>query len=202
VTLFLLFLQVVGTGAPTLESAQIDITVGGDSAAVTARYSIASAADSVVFHSLRGEGQTLELHSAAANMVLEKHPGLWRLSVRTPYLSDADLTLSYVVRGTSRHVPVFVPDAPTDGKPGGVTVRVGGLPPGARLRDGFPRLAADAQGEMTASLANVPSVVRLPHVDGGVTVDEAADAVVVVLLLGGSVVWWTYSRARRRRGAA
>jgi hypothetical protein len=184
---------------PQLVSAEITVTLAGDTARVEARFAVARAGDSMRASLMRFPGQVIGLPADEKAGAAAALPGLIWLRPRPARAGE--LELRYTVVGSLDRIPLPVPTGP--------------LPPGlqaarivvrgesvARAEAAFPRLRPASDGGATGRLDNVPGFLRLSR-QGGLTVDHVARVVVVLLLLGGSAAWLRIARRNRPgRGGA
>jgi hypothetical protein len=178
--------------APALVAARIDVSLEPDGALVSATYRV-SGADSVRLVLIRLRDQSIEGLDASGRV--EALDGLTRVSVRPD--ERGEIALRYRVRGPLDRIPIAVPSMPPARETRAVVLRLTGLDPRITLADAFPRLRA-TEGAAEATLAAVPSVVRLPAPSGW-SLLRVLDFLVVALVLGASVLWYVRFRPRAAR---
>jgi hypothetical protein len=186
--------------AAQLGAAEITIELAEDTAIVEARYRLAEPRDGLRLSLIRFPGQNVEplrRDPTTSDARWEARPGLTWVTV--PVSKDGSARLRYRVTGSLTRVPIAVPRLPAEPGSGAVTLTVRGLDGNARLRDGFPRLARQADGSAVARLDNVPGFLRWPPAGNAWSVARGAQVFVVALLVAGSALWAI--RARRSGGA-
>ena len=188
--------QVLQAGPAVLESAEIEVSVEAAGVSVYASYAVLDAPDSLTMNVMRIRGQRIEITSVSHPVSIDSLPGLIRMSMSTA--GETHVTVEYRVRGTPSRVPIFVPGPSTDPLSSLVRITVVDAPPDLSTADVFPRFAFADGNTGVAELANVPSLVRLPRVGDGPSVNRAADAGVLVLLALASVWWMLRARLARR----
>ncbi len=202
-TLALLFLFPV-----QLAGADIAIELSADTAIVDSRFALRSSFDPQRFSLTRIPDQRiepLELEDAPAGLpTWETRRGLIWITFPTPAPTGDDrgvVRLRYRVSGRLERIPLPVPQIAAQPGQGAVTVRVRGIDTSARLLDGFPRLAWQADGWAVARLDNVPGFVRRPPTGSAWSVSRGAQWFVVLLVVGGSAAWALRARRPRRAPA-
>lgn len=191
---------------PWLTEARLRATLGAgtqpgsDTAELRATYRFRPGLDTARLTAMRVEGGEVELLAVAApGWRLDTLPGLLRLRVAP--VPDS-LALRWRVTGGGERLPLFVPETPTRPAESLVTLEVDGSAGRVDADRTFPRLqvAGDGSGRLVGRPENLPSFLRLPGREAGLTVDRIADGSVVllVLLATGWWVWWRWAAARRR----
>ena len=177
-----------------LQVVAVEVTLSTDSAVVEATFLLGDA-NPPSFVLIRQPGLSVQdLEVRGTEPVVREAPGLLRISSGgTP--SDTLIRLRYTVRGRLDRIPLAVPDIPVPPEGPGVRIRIRGLPVDALFDRAFPRLVPVEEGTAVATLANVPSLVRLPPRRGSVPLSRVMEWLVVLLVVGSSVVW--AMRARR-----
>jgi hypothetical protein len=179
-----------------VESAEIEVRVQVAGVSVHASYAVVDVPDSLVMDVMRIPGQRIEISSVSHPVSFDSLPGLIRMSMSVA--GEAPIAVEYHVLGTPSRVPIFVPGPPTDPLSSRVRITVVDPPSDLRTSDVFPRFAFADGNSGVAELANVPSLVRLPRVGDGLSVNRAADAGVLMLLVLASVWWMVRARLARR----
>ena len=188
--------QLLQSSPAVLESAEIEVSVEAAGVSVSASYAVLGVPDSLVMNVVRIRGQRIEIASVSHPVSFDSLPGLIRMSMSTD--SETRVTVEYRVRGAPSRVPIFVPGPSTDPLNSLVRIIVVNAPSDLMTADVFPRFAFADGNTGVAELANVPSLVRLPRVGHGPSVNRAADAGVLVLLALASVWWMIRARLARR----
>ena len=179
-----------------LQAATVDLQVSPDSAVVEARYEFTDL-QPVIFVLIRQPDQVIEaVDIRGGQATTEEATGLLRLTVLP---TGTEIRVTYLVHGRLIRIPVPVPDRPSSPGQPRVRIHIRGLPADSHLDRSFPRLVGEEPSVAGATLANVPSLVRLPPHTGKVSVTQAAEWFVILLVGVSSAVWMT--RARKRRGA-
>ncbi len=174
-----------------LQAATVNVQVSPDSAAVEARYRFADA-QPVTFVLIRRPHQGVDaIEVSGGQATTQEATGLLRLTVLP---TDTAIRITYMVRGRLVRIPIPVPDRPSSPGLPRVQIHIRGLPANARLERAFPRLTAEDPGIAGATLANVPSLIRLPPLSGKASVTQAAEWFVVLLVAFGSTVWIVRTR--------
>lgn len=175
-----------------------DAAPGSDAPGATelrATYRFHPGLDTARLTAMRVEGARVEIAGAPGRR-LDTLPGLLRLRVAP--VSDT-LTLAWRVTGEGERLPLFVPETPTRPAESLVRLEVAGATGGIAVDRVFPRMEP-ADGGLVGRPENLPTFLRLPSRDDGLTVDRAADGSVVILVLfaTGWWLWWRWRAARRR----
>jgi len=188
--------QLLQSSPAVLESAEIEVSVEAAGVSVYATYAVLGVSDSLVMNVMRIRGQRIEISSVSHPVLFDSLPGLIRMSMSAD--PETRVTVEYRVRGTPSRVPIFVPGPSTDPLNSLVRITVVNAPSDLSTPDVFPRFAFADGNTGVVELANVPSLVRLPRVGHGLSVNRAADAGVLVLLALASVWWMIRARLARR----
>lgn len=191
---------------PWLSEARVRATLPGNpgsapgdapasDAELRATYRFRPGLDTARLTAMRVEGARVEV-AAAPGRRLDTLPGLLRLHVAP--VPDT-LTLAWRVTGEGERLPLFVPETPTRPAESLVRLEVAGATGGIAVDRVFPRMEP-ADGGLVGSPENLPTFLRLPSRDDGLTVDRMADGSVVFLVLfaTGWWLWWRWRAARRR----
>lgn len=170
----------------------------GDAAEIRATYRFRPGLDTARLTAMRVEGARVEIAAPSPRWRLDTLPGLLRLRVSPP-VPDS-LALTWRVTGGGERLPLFVPETPTRPAESRVRLEVAGATAGIAADRAFPRME-HADGGLVGRPENLPSFLRLPSRDGGLTVDRAADGSVVLLVLfaTGWWLWWRWAARRRAR---
>jgi hypothetical protein len=186
--------------APVLNSAEVRVAITSPiSCEVTMEISISGATD--IDHRVESfEGSRIDL--------LEVHGARRTDAVRTIGRTES-LTLApgegpYAIRyravqGDHRanRCPIWLPAVPSDGRPGVVHLSVE-IPSGTSAGTSMPAFAWNGErGE--ASLAHLPSVVRVPYYAAGVArpwdLSRLMDAIALTVFVGATAIWaWSVRR--------
>lgn len=164
--------------AADLDGTAVTIEAGEGATRVEATYRV-TAEGILRFRAPRLPGQELAWRTAGID--LELRPELYAFASAT-----SPVTVVYELRGDRERVPLFVPDAAPAGP---IEIRLRGIEGDLDLRDAFPRLRREADGDLVAEPANLPSFVRLPPPRGVMTVHRASEGLVVVLVVLATGVW-------------
>ena len=179
------------TAAVQLVSVTIDVTLGGEPnrAVVEGSYVFEDQADSVRFILAKFAGQSVRI--TRDDWRLRESDGLFELVLPG---SGSPFDVQYTIDGPVTHIPLFVPDTPTE--PGGrpVEIRVRGVGD-VSLKDVFPRFQ-ESGGELLAELDNVPSAIWLPS-RRTLSTNRLADLAVIVVLVMGTALWLLRNRISR-----
>jgi hypothetical protein len=180
--------QAIAVSQPaSLVSARMVVALEASSAAVTATYKVSDGnpVELVLIHLPRQTIDSIERAEPA-----RPAGGLTRITVP---VDQGVARLRYWVSGNLSRIPLAVPSIPTTRGTRAVEIRVAGLSAQARLDDAFPRLRLDG-GVALATLANVPSVLRLPT-ETRWSLLKVLDLFVIGLIVASSLFW--YRRFRR-----
>ncbi len=181
---------------PQVTAATVDVTLSSSVAKVEATYAVRVQADSLTFVLIRLRDQEIHVTAVRPGPASMHHTtGSVRVSAPAPRGPGLPAVLRYEVRGNLQRIPIPVPRVPTDPDASEVVIRVHGVSPDARLTDGFPRLSRSDGEVVTARPANLPSFIRVPVVETGLSVNRLSDSFVIVLMLASSMFWLVRRRA-------
>ena len=189
--MFVLLAGIVTLGSVQLASAEISIDVGERSATVEARYRLVEIVDPVRFVMIRLREQSVHLTNTAPGDVadIRASSGLYEFTVAPSRSGELIVSVRYEVTGNLDRIPILNPDVATAPGSKSVHIRVNGIAADAALKDAFPRLVLDANGVASASLENLPSLVRLPSLQGTWSTNRVAEVVVALLVLFATLIW-------------
>ncbi len=184
--------------AGQLDSATIEIDLGGAAATVRAVYHISRApSDSVRFLLMRIAGQSVNLLRPAPP-TLSGDDGAVAFTIPAASGGSSTTEIEYSVSGDLARIPIFVPNVPTDPGRSRIELRVRGYVHLDAVRDAFPRFST-VEDAIVSRPENLPSFVLLP-VGSGLSTNRAADALVAFLVLMGTALWtMRHRRVRARR---
>ncbi|MFQ5703237.1 MAG: hypothetical protein ACE5HT_04370 [Gemmatimonadales bacterium] len=183
-----------------LESSDISIELAERSAVVEARYRIVDSNLPIRFVLIKLQGQHVRLEGMPTDSTIvgvQAQAGAYEFTVMPSSSGGRTVSVRYEVSGNLERIPILNPAAPTDPARSTVVIRVRGVPSDAAIGDAFPRLTREPSGVVSATLENVPSVVRLPVAEGEWSTNRLADASVALLVLLSSVLWLLRQRAVR-----
>ncbi len=154
---------------------------------------------------IRLEGQTLDVTEVVGegqsllDVVLTATEHAHELYI----VSDAPISLRYVVRGSLDRIPLFVKGGRaeltvTRGVEAPYLVRIEGPADELAALDldtSLPRFVISDAGQPEVALSSVPSLVRLSK-GGPFSFTRIADSIVLILILAGMVLAWRAGRAR------
>lgn len=182
-----------------LAAADVRIDVSPLRAFVEARYEFVAVPDTLRLVAPRLDGLRIrvnEVTSSGRVLPFRSERGAILIPI-VPTGPALSVELRYEIREAGAHrIPLFVPDAPAAASAGTVRIRLTGVAEHARLIDAFPRLTREPDGATVATLANVPSLVRLPPAEGSWSTNRVADLAVIVLVAGSSLLWLLRRRSR------
>ncbi len=184
----------------TLLAAELRIVRYDEHSVVILTYLIDRSEGPLVFTAMRLRGQLVLVEGAyGPDLVLdlEQQLELRRLTAPPGQPGEGEFRIRYKVEGELSRIPLFVPNAPTSER-GTVDLVVIGATADIDVDAAFPRLTGGADGLLTATLSNVPSVASLPSGSDRVNVVRLSQLTVVLLLVGGSA-YWAFRTGRLRR---
>lgn len=190
--MLLVLVSAIAVAQGQLESSDISIDLNERSAVIQARYRIVDAVRPVRFVLIKLRGQDVRLDAAPGDSsIVDVHSkaGLYEFTVIPSSSGLRTVSVRYEVSGNVDRIPILNPDAPTDPATGAVRIKIQGVPTNAALNDAFPRLVRDRDGSVSATLPNVPSVVRLPAAEGDWSTNRLSDLSVALLIVLSSVLW-------------
>ena len=173
--------------AGQLDSATIEIDLGGAVATVRAVYHISRApSDSVRFLLMRIAGQSVNLLRPAPS-TLSGDDGAVAFTIPAAPGGSSTTEIEYSVSGDLARIPIFVPNVPTDPGRSRIELRVRGYVHRDAVRDAFPRFST-VDDAIVSRPENLPSFVLLP-IGSGLATNRVADALVAFLVLMGTALW-------------
>ncbi len=190
--MLLALVSVIAVAQGQLESSDISIDLNERSAVILARYQIVNATRPVRFVLIKLRGQEIRLDAAPGDSsIVDVHSkaGLYEFTVIPSNSGIRTVSVRYEVSGKVDRIPILNPDVPTDPATGAVSIKIRGVPASAALSDAFPRLVRDRDGSVSATLPNLPSVVRLPAAMGDWSTNRLSDLSVALLIVLSSILW-------------